>query len=71
VRNCFGRAALDFGHKRLPVPPAKTTGFIIILFINLSVNGHKNITLYQSHKRVRSELNRTAVRARFLLNMYR
>jgi hypothetical protein len=27
-KNCFGSAARDFGHKRLPDPPANTTGFI-------------------------------------------
>jgi hypothetical protein len=29
-KNCLGNAALDFGHKRLPVPPASTTGFMLI-----------------------------------------
>jgi hypothetical protein len=28
AKNCFGKAARDFGHNRLPVPPARTTGFI-------------------------------------------
>lgn len=28
-KNCLGNAARDFGHKRLPVPPARITGVII------------------------------------------
>lgn len=29
-RNCLGSAARDFGHKRLPLPPASITGFILL-----------------------------------------
>jgi len=30
-RNCLGKAARDFGHNRLPLPPARTTGIIYIV----------------------------------------
>jgi hypothetical protein len=32
-KNCFGSAARDFGHRRLPVPPASTMGLIIKDFL--------------------------------------
>jgi hypothetical protein len=31
AKNCFGSAARDLGHKRLPVPPASMIGVIAFL----------------------------------------
>ena len=47
-KNCLGSAARDFGQRRLPVPPASTTGFIKVLGFSSSLCGRYLHTLWVS-----------------------